>query len=69
MKIDNGSYSGLWGGYIINVTIGDYNIKLETDIGVRGMDIPVSVSHHNGDWIVTQGGRKIGIRKATVSLR
>ncbi len=51
-KIPNGSYPGLWGGYVITFFYQFRNemrpVKLETKVGVRGMNIPVNVTSNNG---------------------
>lgn len=53
--IPDGKYDGLWGGYIVTV-IGDdgTTYRIHTDMGVRGNNIPVFVTVHDGKIVVEQ---------------
>ena len=59
---------GSWSGHIVSITIaGGEKIELATDQGVRGINIPVTVTVESGKWSVAHNGRPVtvtGIRKA-----
>ena len=42
-KLKDGSYNGNWGGYIARVIDGDNVCVLETDIGIRTLNVWCSV--------------------------
>ena len=42
--LPDGIYSGVWGGYIIDVTYDGRNYSLTTEEGVRGFGIKVMVT-------------------------
>ena len=46
--LPNGSYSGLWGGYVIVVNHGGKTYELKTEDGVRGFNISVNVNVNDG---------------------
>jgi len=59
MNINNGSYPGRWGGYVVTVDVNGDRVKLNTQSGVRGINIPVVCIYTNGTWTVTHQGRNI----------
>ena len=46
--LPDGLYNGVWGGYVIEVKYKDKTFELETEEGVRGMDIKVVVEVKDG---------------------
>lgn len=48
-KLPNGSYSGVWGGYVVEFYIDGEKFEASTDVGVRGINIPCVVSINNGE--------------------
>ena len=56
LTLPDGSYSGLWGGHEINLNYKGKVYRLETEDGVRGFNIPVSVSVDNGVATFSGGG-------------
>lgn len=48
----DGSYAGKWGGYTVEVLVGVCTHKLLTVDGVRGMNIPCTVTVKGGSGIV-----------------
>ncbi len=46
--LPDGSYSGVWGGYVIEVTYKGKTYELTTEEGVRGMGIKVVVNVKDG---------------------
>ncbi len=66
INLKNGTYSGLWGGYVIEINAGGKKVELTTDIGVRGFNIPVSVTLNDGVWSATQNGNRIKIKKVEI---
>lgn len=55
VKLHNNTYDGLWGGYEVYIPSERY--RFQTDIGVRGFDIPVVVQVSDGKALVIQGHR------------
>ena len=47
-KLPDGEYNGLWGGYIITIQHEFNEYRLKSEVGVRGMDYPVTVFVRNG---------------------
>lgn len=47
-SLPDGLYDGIWGGYVIEVKYQEKTFELETEEGVRGMDIKVVVEIKNG---------------------
>lgn len=41
---------GVWGGYEINAECNGVSFKIKTVNGVRGFNIPVSITNDNGKW-------------------
>lgn len=62
----NGTYSGVWGGYVIEVNIRDKKIELTTETGVRGLNIPVLVTLVDGVWTATHRGYPVKIKKVDI---
>lgn len=52
--IQNGIYGGLRSGYCITVDVNGETIKLKTNNGVRGKDIPCKVSYTDGFWYLAE---------------
>lgn len=52
---------GILGGYEVVVNDGADTYKIKVAEGVRGMNIPVSVSHNNGVWSVSLQGKPLTI--------
>lgn len=50
-KIPNGSYDGIWGGYVVNVTIKGVDYELATDVGIRTPRAACTV--HVSDGVIT----------------
>ena len=46
--LPDGSYSGIWGGYQVDLTHQGEKYLLKTTDGVRGMNIPCTVLVANG---------------------
>lgn len=46
--LPNGIYTGVWGGYIIDVRFNDKSYELTTEDGVRGIGIKVIVTIEDG---------------------
>lgn len=54
---------GRWGGYKITTTNSKSEaFEIDTEDGVRGMNIPVTVIHENGSWTVTHKGHPVAIK-------
>jgi hypothetical protein len=47
--LPDGNYSGVWGGYIIEVKFKDKTYELRTEEGVRGVGFRVVVTITNGE--------------------
>lgn len=47
INVPDGRYKGLWSGHIIEFKLNDERIEVETDLGVRGLNIPVSFESKN----------------------
>lgn len=47
-KLPNGIYTGVWGGYIIDVIFNNKSYELTTEDGVRGIGIKVIVTIEDG---------------------
>lgn len=47
-NLPNGSYPGIWSGYEVDVTIGNQVFKVKTAYGIRGINIPCTVTVENG---------------------
>jgi len=47
-KIPDGTYQGLWGGYIVNFKVGQINFELTTSLGLKGMNFPCIVTVRKG---------------------
>ena len=45
---------GLWTGYAITTPLGTF----ETDIGIKGINIPVLLIYHDAKWYVWNNGYK-----------
>lgn len=43
-NLPDGLYKGLWGGYKVRLTYKGDEYELETEDGVKGMNIPVAIS-------------------------
>ena len=50
VELIDGSYKGIWGGYIVVIMGNGYTF--ETEIGVKGINIPVTVEVKDGEAIV-----------------
>lgn len=61
--IQNGSYQGVWGGYIIQANVAGKKVEIETRNGVRGFNIPVTVTFKDGHWSASHKGNKLEIKK------
>ena len=48
VTLPDGIYSGIWGGYIIELTYKGKTYELTTEEGVRGMGFKVVVTINNG---------------------
>lgn len=48
VKLPDGNYSGLWSGYTIELRHSSGMYRLETEEGIRGINIPVTVSVVDG---------------------
>ena len=46
--LPDGTYKGKWGGNIIDVYVNPISYRLETQHGVRGFNIPVTVNVKEG---------------------
>ena len=46
--LPDGLYSGIWGGYVIDINFNGKTFELETEEGVRGIGIKVVVQIENG---------------------
>ena len=46
-KLVDGSYNGIWGGYIVTIIGNGYTFETET--GVKGINIPVTVEVEDGE--------------------
>jgi hypothetical protein len=46
--VPNGVYQGTWGGYRVTMKLGEDNVEFNTDDGVSGLDVPVTVTIQNG---------------------
>lgn len=53
-KLPDGLYTGVWGGYVIEVRHNDHLYQLTTDEGVRGMGIRVVVNIKGEDMTFTE---------------
>ena len=42
--VPDGTYSGLWGGYIVDFTYNGDKYRADTKNGVRGMNIPCNIT-------------------------
>lgn len=49
VTIPDGTYLGLWGGYVIEIKIKDKTYELRTEEGVRGMGFKVVVTIKDGE--------------------
>lgn len=47
-SLPDGVYKGIWGGHVIVVNYDNRTFELNTEIGVRGMNISVVVTITNG---------------------
>lgn len=45
-QLPDGIYKGKWGGYEIDII--DSDVKARTDIGVRGINIPITIEIKDG---------------------
>jgi len=54
VNIPDGKYSGLWGGYIVNVLPDWRNVDIEVNNGVRGIDCKCEVEIIEG-WMYVKG--------------
>lgn len=52
---------GILGGYEVVVTDGSDTYKIKVAEGVRGINIPVAVSHNNGVWSVSLEGKQLTV--------
>ncbi|GAK56226.1 hypothetical protein U27_03188 [Candidatus Vecturithrix granuli] len=52
---------GKWSGYQITVKYAGKTFSITTQNGVRGLDIPVTVSVVDGTWKAEQKGKEIKI--------
>ena len=52
-ELYDGTYPGIQGGYIVTFKIGEHSYELETDIGVKGINIPCTVHIDKGDITIT----------------
>lgn len=52
---------GILGGYEVMVNDGTDTYKIKVAEGVRGMNIPVAVSHNNGVWSVSLQGNPLTV--------
>ena len=43
-NLPDGKYDGVWGGYVVKVSIGNANYELTTDLGIRTPAAPCLVS-------------------------
>ena len=43
-KPENGFYHGLWGGHKIEFYAKDGKLEIETEIGVKGINVPVDIT-------------------------
>jgi hypothetical protein len=48
-QIPDGVYEGMWGGYEVRMKVNGNAIKFNTNSGVRGLNIPVTVTVTNGE--------------------
>lgn len=48
VTLPDGSYNGVWGGYVIEITSEGKHYELATEEGVRGIGIKVVVQIENG---------------------
>ena len=46
--IPDGKYEGVWGGYHLDMHIGDQVIPVRTELGVRGLNVPVTFVWKDG---------------------
>ncbi len=46
--LPDGTYSGVWGGYVIELNYQGKTYQLTTEVGVKGMGIKVSVMVKDG---------------------
>jgi|JFJP01.1.fsa_nt_gi hypothetical protein len=47
-KLPDGIYIGVWGGYVIDIELGERNYLLLTEDGVKGINIKVAVEVQDG---------------------
>jgi hypothetical protein len=47
VELVDGSYNGIWGGYIVTIMGNGYTF--ETENGVKGINIPVAVEVKDGE--------------------
>ena len=50
--IPRGEYRGTWTAYAARVKIGDVTYEVQTDLGVRGIDVPCVVRVLSGEILV-----------------
>ncbi len=55
VTVPDGSYPGKWGGYVVRFDVDGKEITFSTDVGVRGMSIPVTVVVKDNKAEVEQG--------------
>lgn len=57
---------GRWGGYkITTINSKGQSFEIESVEGIRGMNIPVTVTLDNGNWSVIHKGRPVSIKGVT----
>ena len=55
-EIPDGIYSGLWSGYIVEFEYNGDKYEAEVDRGVRGLNIPCTISVNDGEITVNSNG-------------
>ena len=60
--------NGTWGGYVVSFRLGRQDIDVETQYGVRGFNIPVTVyvDLKSGRFEVWKGDMRVRTKRATL---